>query len=256
MSNKVSIGVFIPNGAQALDTACADVLGVMSKEYLSALPPALRLPHLIALAPRVDMAYITTPSQGRDIPLTSGMVLRATHDYTDPDVAPGRLDIVIVPGPDPSSEFEEGALEWLRRQAGTPGVDVLSICTGILVCGAAGIIDGREASGPRGLQSEIRRRFPKVRLAGDRYRWVRDGNFWSSGGVTNGNDLMAAYARASSKHWPSSIVELCLMMTDVGDRDQVYGQGHGTMMARFGWLLLKSWVASFFCSAGGKDKIG
>ncbi|KAM4059662.1 DJ-1/PfpI family protein [Hirsutella rhossiliensis] len=254
MSNKVRIGVFIPNGAQSLDTACADVLGVMSKEYLSAMPPPLRLSHVVELAPRVDMAYITTPSQGGDIRLTSGMVLRATHDYTDAEVAPGRLDVVIVPGPDPSSEFDEGALEWLRRQFATPGVDVLSICTGIFVCGAAGILDGRVASGPRGLQDVIRARFPKVRLAGDRYRWVRDGNLWSSGGVTNGNDLMAAYARASSKHWPPSIVEMCLMLTDVGDRGQVYGQRQGVFTAMFGWQLLKSWVASFFCSAGGKDK--
>lgn len=48
-----------------------------------------------------------------------------------------------------------------------------------------------------------------MQLVGDRYRWVQDGNFWSSGGVTNGNDLMAAYARAN-KHWPPVIVELGL----------------------------------------------
>ena len=42
------------------------------------------------------------------------------------------------------------------------------------------------------------------------------------GGVTNGNDLMAAYARASSKYWARPLVELGLRLTDVGDRDQGY----------------------------------
>ncbi|KAK5627174.1 hypothetical protein RRF57_002889 [Xylaria bambusicola] len=41
------------------------------------------------------------------------------------------------------------------------------------------------------------------------------------GGVTNGNDLVAAYARAG-KHFPSAVVEIACKMADVGDRGQVY----------------------------------
>ncbi|KND90230.1 Isonitrile hydratase [Tolypocladium ophioglossoides CBS 100239] len=220
MSKHVKIGVFIPNGAQTLDTACADVLGVMSKEYLS-LDPS-RPAHITALAPDMTFSYITTPAQGREIPLTSGLVIKATHDYTEAEVAPGKLDIVVVPGPDLPVELDEGGLRWLREQSEAPGVDVLCICTGIFVCGAAGIVDGKQASGPRGLQDMINKRFPRIKLVGGKHRWVQDGNFWASGGITNGNDLMAAYARASSKHWPPSIVEIGLRLTDVGDRGQFY----------------------------------
>lgn len=42
-----------------------------------------------------------------------------------------------------------------------------------------------------------------------------------AGGVTNGNDLLAAYAR-SGKHWPLDIVEAGLALTEVGDRGQFY----------------------------------
>lgn len=180
MSKTIRIGVFIPHGAQTLDTACVDVLGVMSHEYLSAIP---QLPaHVAALAPHVSVAYITTPTQGSNIPLTSGMTIRATHSYSDAEVAPGKLEVVLVPGPDPMLAFDdEGALAWLRAQAGVEGVDVLSICTGLFVCGAAGIADGKRASGPRGLQGMLKERFAKIELVGDEYRWVRDGNFWSSG---------------------------------------------------------------------------
>lgn len=179
MSKHVRIGVFIPNGAQLLDTACVDSLGVMSREYFSVLQ---FLPeHIVSLAPEVSIYYITSPEQGDLIPLTSGAVLKATHTYTDEEVAPGKLDIVAVPGPDPNAEVAAGALGWLKKQADTPGVDVLSICTGLFICAAAGIADGKKVSGPRGLQDVLKKKFPKIELVGSKYRWVQDGNIWSSG---------------------------------------------------------------------------
>lgn len=175
----IHIGVFIPNGAQALDVATVDVLGVMSKDYMGAMDflPA----HIRNLAPEVKISYISTPEQGMETELTSNMTLKLTHLYTDPEVAPGKLDIVVVPGPDPRSVFEQGGLKWLKKQFETEGVDVLSVCTGILICGEAGILDGRKASGPRGRQDQLAKSFPKATLVGDEYRWVQDGNLWSSG---------------------------------------------------------------------------
>ncbi|PHH84576.1 hypothetical protein CDD83_1706 [Cordyceps sp. RAO-2017] len=88
--------------------------------------------------------------------------------------------------------------------------------------------DGREVAGPRPEQDALRAAFPAARLVGDRCRWARDGNFWSSGGFTNGNDMVAAYARASPHHWPPPVVELGLRLTEVGDRGRFYGQAQGT----------------------------
>jgi transcriptional regulator GlxA family with amidase domain len=178
-ASHIRIGVFIPTGAQFLDTATVDVLSVMSKEYLGQLPgiPA----HVGAAAPNVTISYITSPRQGPEIPLTANLTIKATCSHEDPSVAPGKLDIVIVPGPDPSATYEDGELKWLRAQYETPGVDILSVCTGIYICAAAGIMDGKQASGPRGLQDDILKKYPKVKLVGDQYRWVRDGNIWSSG---------------------------------------------------------------------------
>lgn len=178
-TKHIHIGVFLPNGAQTLDVATVDVLGVMSKEYMGAIEflPA----HIRSLAPEVKISYISSPEQGNQIKLTSNMTILATHMYTDPEVAPGKIDIVVVPGPDPRSEFEQDALNWLKQQFETKGVDVLSVCTGILICGAAGILEGRKASGPRGMQDQILKKYPGVELVGDQYRWIQDGNLWSSG---------------------------------------------------------------------------
>lgn len=180
MASHIKIGVFIPNETQVLDVATVDILGVMSKEYLGLL--AHLPPNVAAIAPNVTIRYITSPANAETgIPCTSGMTIKHTHLYTDAEVAPGTLDVVVVPGPDPGSAFEEGALAWLRGQARAEGVDVLSVCTGAFVCCAAGVADGRRFSGPRGLQGELKKRFPQVKLVGDDHRWVRDGNIWSSG---------------------------------------------------------------------------
>ncbi|EFZ00218.1 DUF4066 domain protein [Metarhizium robertsii] len=238
MPSHIKIGVFIPNGAQFLDVACVDSFGVMSKKYLGVLPfiPS----HVSSLAPDVSIYYVSSPKQGPEIPLTSGAVLKATHVYTDEEVAPGKLDMVVVPGPDPTEKFAEEGLKWLRGHAETEGVDVLSICTGLFICASAGIADGKRASGPRGLQDWLKESFPKLNLVGDKYRWVQDGNFWSSGGVTNGNELVAAYARASNR-WAQPVVEAGLMMTEVGDRGQFYEGNQSVFYLRFAWQIVKAW---------------
>lgn len=178
-ATHIKIGVFIPNEAQLLDVATVDILGSMSKEYLG---PLDFLPsHVAAIAPNVDIVYITAPANDGVIPCTSNLSIRATHTWTDEAVAPGKLDVVVIPGPAPTSEFDGDGLKWLARQAATDGVDVLSVCTGALVCCAAGIAEGRELSGPRGLQGVLKEKFPGVKLVGDERRWVKDGNLWSSG---------------------------------------------------------------------------
>ncbi|KAI8625143.1 ThiJ/PfpI family protein [Xylariaceae sp. FL1651] len=234
----VKIGVFIPGDAQVLDVACIDIFHMMSKEYLSVLPMLPK--HIVDIAPSVSIFYITSPESKPMIPLTANMAIRATHDITDPEVQPGKLDIVLVPGPDPASKWDQPVLDFLRAHSKCETTDVLSVCTGILLCGAAGLLEDRTACGPRGLQDLIQKKHPTAKLVGEKYRWIQDGNFWSSGGITNGNDLVVAYARAG-KHFPATIVEIACKMADVGDRDQLYSEGQTTFTLGVVWLIIKGW---------------
>ncbi len=120
---------------------------------------------------------------GQPIPLTSSANLVCTHHLSDPAVRPGQLDIVLVPGPDPTIKWEEKkeATDWLAAQAASPGTDILSVCTGIHLCGAAGLLKGKKACGPRGVQADLAKKFEDVDWVGEKVRWVKDGNIWSSG---------------------------------------------------------------------------
>lgn len=74
-------------------------------------------------------------------------------------------------------------------------------------------------------------------LCDEKSLWLRWG--CGLGGITNGNDLVAAYAR-SSKHFPSAIAELACKMAEVGDRPQLYDQSQARFTLGFVWTVLRS----------------
>ncbi len=71
--------------------------------------------------------------------------LRLTPDATLAE-APA-LDLLHVPGGYGQEALMEDAivLDWIRRQAGGARI-VFSVCTGALICGAAGLLRGRRAT--------------------------------------------------------------------------------------------------------------
>ncbi|KAL2168107.1 hypothetical protein VTG60DRAFT_371 [Thermothelomyces hinnuleus] len=242
------IGVFIPTECQLLDMACVDVFGTMSHEYFALLDDMVPAP-IANLAPSVQIFYISTVQPGELIGMTSSARIACTHHLSDPAVQPGQLDIVLVPGPDPTTDFSKltEATDWLAAHGARPETDILCVCTGIYLCGAAGLLKGKRASGPRGLQRDLAKKFEAVQWVGEELRWVRDGNLWTSGGVTNGNDLVAAYARTSGRI-PGPVAEFGLVMVDVGDRPQRYSKGQVAFGLGILWQILKA----VFIGAGKK----
>ena len=71
--------------------------------------------------------------------------LRLTPDATLTDAPP--LDVLHVPGGYGQEALMEDAevLGWIRQQA-SGACSILSVCTGALICGAAGLLKGRRAT--------------------------------------------------------------------------------------------------------------
>jgi len=68
---------------------------------------------------------------------------------------------------------------------------VLTVCTGSFWVAAAGLANGRRVATHWNHTAELARRFPDVDVATDEL-YVRDGELWSSAGVTSGIDLALA----------------------------------------------------------------
>jgi transcriptional regulator GlxA family with amidase domain len=73
------------------------------------------------------------------------------------------------------------------------GIRVASVCSGAFILAEAGILDGRRATTHWQNTRDFLVRYPKVKLEPDRI-FVRDGNIWSSAGISAGIDLALAMA--------------------------------------------------------------
>jgi transcriptional regulator GlxA family with amidase domain len=81
-------------------------------------------------------------------------------------------------------------LSFVRRVA-KRGVRIASVCSGAYMLAEAGLLDGRRATTHWRRTRHFLAAYPKVKLEPDRI-FVRDGNIWSSAGITAGIDLALA----------------------------------------------------------------
>ncbi|TMA19884.1 MAG: GlxA family transcriptional regulator, partial [Deltaproteobacteria bacterium] len=66
-----------------------------------------------------------------------------------------------------------------------------SVCTGAFLLAEAGLLDGRTVTTHWSRAAELARSYPRIRVEEDRI-WVRDGNVYTSAGVSAGMDLALA----------------------------------------------------------------
>jgi transcriptional regulator GlxA family with amidase domain len=71
------------------------------------------------------------------------------------------------------------------------GVRVASVCSGAYILAEAGILDGRRATTHWQRTRHFLTAYPRIKLEPDRI-FVRDGNIWSSAGISAGIDLALA----------------------------------------------------------------
>jgi transcriptional regulator GlxA family with amidase domain len=86
----------------------------------------------------------------------------------------------------------EKTLAFVRGMA-KRGVRVASVCSGAYILAEAGLLDGRRATTHWQRTRHFLAAYPKVKLEPDRI-FVRDGNIWSSAGISAGIDLALAMA--------------------------------------------------------------
>ena len=106
--------------------------------------------------------------------------------------SPGALSTLIVAGGDGvrAAARSAGILAFVRAAA-KRGVRIASVCSGTYVLAEAGLLDGRRATTHWSRTRHFLAAYPKVKLESDRI-FVRDGDIWSSAGISAGIDLALA----------------------------------------------------------------
>jgi len=124
------------------------------------------------------------------VPVTAstGLVLKPTTTFED---CPA-LDVICVPGGagvGPLMEDEQ-TLAFIRAQAAQARY-VTSVCTGSLVLGAAGLLQGKRATTHWAYHNLL----PTLGAIPVKDRVVRDGNLFTGGGITAGIDFALTLAQ-------------------------------------------------------------
>src|ERR1700737_194032 len=106
----------------------------------------------------------------------------------------GPISTLIVAGGEgvEAAATSEKTLAFVRAMA-KRGVRVASVCSGAYILAEAGLLDGRRATTHWRRTRHFLSSYPRVKLEPDRI-FVRDGNIWSSAGITAGIDLALALA--------------------------------------------------------------
>ena len=122
------------------------------------------------------------------------------------DAAPN-LDVLVVPGGFGQEAImeDEETLAWVERQAGD-ATHVLSVCTGALILGAAGLLRGRRAT----THWTVRHLLPFFGAVGVDERVVVDGKVTSTAGVTAGLDGSLQLAAAIRGEETARTIQLFL----------------------------------------------
>jgi transcriptional regulator GlxA family with amidase domain len=174
----VPVLVVVPPRALLLDIA-----GPLEVLRRSALTPGSRLAYA--------MRYV-----GPDDRVISSVGLELAGIAPLPDqVAPGTIILVSgnaspLPGQDVRRDAiaEQAVVDWLRRVAG-PAHLLICICSGAVLAGQAGLLNGRDCTTHHGDCDKLQRLAPSARVLENRL-YVEDGPVWTSAGVTAGIDLM------------------------------------------------------------------
>jgi transcriptional regulator GlxA family with amidase domain len=129
--------------------------------------------------------------------------------------------LLIVCGLATRSIRDKELFAWMRSVA--PRVHRLgSVCVGAFLLAEAGLLDGRRATAHWKFGQELTKRYPKVRVVQEPI-WVRDGNIYTSAGISAGIDLALAWVEEDCGNAIASEVarELVLFLRRPGGQAQL-----------------------------------
>jgi transcriptional regulator GlxA family with amidase domain len=120
----------------------------------------------------------------------SSLQVHAGHGVGDRD--PRGIDTLIVAGGTgvDAAREDPALVEWISL-AGAAARRVTSVCSGVFLLAAAGLVSGRRVTSHWGRATQLAREHPELVVDCDPI-FIKDGHVWTSAGVTAGMDLALA----------------------------------------------------------------
>jgi transcriptional regulator GlxA family with amidase domain len=166
-----------------------------------------------------DVAVVSASAQ-KNVDTKFGLGIVCEHSVYD---FAGEIDTVLVAGSEEgvAGEADPAFLDWLR-DAQTRTRRLGSICTGAFYLAHAGLLSGRQATSHWRYLERLADTFPNISVQRDPI-FVRDGQIYTSAGITAGIDLALALVEADCGHAVSQAVarDLVVFLQRQGDQPQL-----------------------------------
>lgn len=133
-----------------------------------------------------DGVQVFTVADTRDV-ITCAKGARVLADHTWDDVPP--FDVLVYPGGQGTRpQLGDDRIRARIREVAARGTLMTSVCTGALVYGDAGLLDGRPATTHWAAVDELAAVGDGIEIRKDE-RWVDDGDVVTAAGVSAGIDM-------------------------------------------------------------------
>src|ERR1700720_823691 len=168
-----------PN-SQILDVAGPFQIFVRAAELFVQEYPTRKVPYNVVLA---------STTRSRSVATNCGLMLAGSETFR---TLRGAIDTLLLAGGSgvETASCDQELLLWLQKTA--PRVRRIgSVCTGAFLLAAAGLLDGKRAATHWKWAAELGNKFKRVTVDPDPI-YIRDGNTYTTAGVTAGMDLALA----------------------------------------------------------------
>ncbi|KAM3506664.1 hypothetical protein MY11210_007455 [Beauveria gryllotalpidicola] len=218
-TRPIHVGVVLMNSiTEALDVVPVDLLHGLSDKFVEAMPTLIPEPLRNQGLP-IEFHWVSENGSKDTRQLSSGLNVTPTDSFaTCPP-----LDIVLVGANHIDYVLTATERAFIQKSYASCAA-FMTVCGGVLVAVAAGLVAGKTVTGPRFMLPQLRAMAPDA-AAWIEKRYVRDGKLWTSGALHNGLDMMAAFMRQT---WPNeegqklSLVDFALVLGSGLDRDIDY----------------------------------
>jgi len=152
-----------------------------------------------------ELRIVTVAEREGPVASSQGPKTLAEHDFGD---CPA-LDLILLPGGFGTVEqLGNDALHAFLRQRSARAEVTMSVCSGSAILARAGLLDGRRATSNKQFFDLARGQSAKVDWVTEA-RWVEDGPFATSSGVSAGTDMaLGVIARLYGKERAQAIADL------------------------------------------------
>jgi transcriptional regulator GlxA family with amidase domain len=217
------------------------VLAVEGSESLDILGPVEVFDYAARRVPGSYRIDVVGPSTDGLIRMSNGLRL-GVDPLPEP---PPRHDTLVVAGGEGARQAigDPVVVEWIVR-ASRRARRTTSVCTGAYLLAAAGLLDGRRATTHWEWCAALAERHPAVEVDPDPV-WVRDGDVWTSAGVTAGIDLALALVEDDLGAQVALAVarELVVFLKRPGGQSQFSGALAAQQATRPALRELQAWIA-------------